>query len=336
MAQVGWKVVGLGLLLHIAFGRSQAIDNTFESTTIDGTGSTGPGDSTNCHTKRQNLLLMFAQFRRTHPEFTKAEIDERRAMLDEEIRGLACVNNTDSNSSNEETSARGKKQRQGLDVYRPEAMEVLDQRPAQGNGTQVLVLPEVTNHNFALTKDDIQEDELIRAGALGKWEHDANAVLRGIPRPGRYHLRNRFRDKQGNIWGSNRAMEVANSQYLHPPKPLAPENVHASAEPMGPGRWGCLLSPLGFSATAPTLLLLPPPYNTLLLAWRELNLRGSSIVLSQMPMPAESAVGPTSTPGSPSIRRSLGQWETPKVIAQEHRSHFIQQPSLKLNPGIPP
>eukprot|EP00959_Pyramimonas_sp_CCMP1952_P460797 9480481-Pyramimonas_sp.AAC.1 len=76
-------------------------------------------------------------------------------------------------------------------------------------------------------------------------------------------------------------MEVANDQYDNHPKPLPPEEVYASADPIAPGRWGCLLRPTGFSATSPALLLLPPPYGALLLTWREHNLRGSAIVLSR-------------------------------------------------------
>eukprot|EP00959_Pyramimonas_sp_CCMP1952_P002056 42249-Pyramimonas_sp.AAC.2 len=95
MTSIGWKTVGLCLLLHIGFQAQVGGDRLGSTTTV---GRHPHELSTSCDTKRENLLMKFAQFRRSHPDFTKVEMDERRAMLEEELKGLACTDEPENAS----------------------------------------------------------------------------------------------------------------------------------------------------------------------------------------------------------------------------------------------
>jgi hypothetical protein len=156
--------------------------------------------SIDCDKKRQNLKRKFEYFRVNHPELTEPEMQERRTMFQQTLNNLEC-DDQDKSTSQQSSQPIG---------------------PAHSVKKQ------------PLTKDELQEKALRRSGALGI-EPDNNTVGLGIPRPGRF----RFRDKHGVIWGSQRALEVANEGYAQGGGRPPPEHeVWATAELLSPGRWG--------------------------------------------------------------------------------------------------
>lgn len=104
--------------------------------------------------------------------------------------------------------------------------------------------------------------------------------------------------------------------------------------------WRSFLPPLepGGGAFEPSLLQLPAPYNTLLLAWRDMGPHGSSVVLARMPRPAPDlrTVGVKSAGLLGLIssqKRTAGLWAYPQILAQQQANLLIQPTGRSVRCG---